>query len=124
MPRAANLLRLLPAMLPLCLTYSPPPHNEYNTSGGPIEGKLNVHLVPHSHNDVGWQLTVDQYAARDVFYIIETVVDALAANQHRRFIYAEVAYFSRWWDRQSSGRRNLVKELVKERRLVFVNGGW
>ncbi|PSN38679.1 Lysosomal alpha-mannosidase [Blattella germanica] len=23
--------------------------------------KLNVHLIPHSHDDVGWLKTVDQY---------------------------------------------------------------
>jgi len=26
-----------------------------------VEGKLTVHLVPHSHDDVGWLKTVDQY---------------------------------------------------------------
>lgn len=33
----------------------------YNTSGGTVPGKLNVHLVAHSHDDVGWLKTVDQY---------------------------------------------------------------
>ena len=33
----------------------------YNTSAGTVAGMLNVHLVPHSHDDVGWLKTVDQY---------------------------------------------------------------
>lgn len=34
---------------------------KYNTGGGIVEGKLNVHLVAHSHDDVGWLKTIDQY---------------------------------------------------------------
>lgn len=34
---------------------------KYNTGSGVVEGKLNVHLVPHSHDDVGWLKTIDQY---------------------------------------------------------------
>ena len=34
---------------------------KYQTGGGVVEGKLNVHLVAHSHDDVGWLKTVDQY---------------------------------------------------------------
>ena len=25
------------------------------------EEKLNVHIIPHTHDDVGWTSTVDQY---------------------------------------------------------------
>jgi hypothetical protein len=43
----------------------PRPRNPFNpgciTAGAPKEGVLNVHLICHSHDDVGWLKTVDQY---------------------------------------------------------------
>ncbi|XP_051801046.1 lysosomal alpha-mannosidase isoform X1 [Acanthochromis polyacanthus] len=93
---------------------------------------LNVHLVPHTHDDVGWLKTVDQYFYGDrndiqhagVQYILDSVVDQLLKNPDRRFIYVETAFFYRWWKRQDSGMQQTVKQLVNEGRLEFVNGGW
>ncbi|CAF1141929.1 unnamed protein product [Rotaria sordida] len=96
--------------------------------------KLNVHIVAHTHDDVGWLKTVDQYyygsrgeiVRRGVQYILDSVVQALVENSDRRFIYVEMAFFWRWWNQQSDDMRNTVKQLVNEGlcRLEFISGGW
>jgi len=94
--------------------------------------RLNVHLVPHTHDDVGWLKTVDQYyygshseiQEASVQYILDTVVTSLLEDEHRRFIYVEIAFFNRWWDEQSEDRQNEVRTLVNEGRLEFILGGW
>jgi len=56
---------------------------------------LNVHLVPHSHEDLGWLKTVDQYftganASIDegsVQLILDNVVSSLLEDSARRFVY-------------------------------------
>uniref|UniRef100_H2Z3Z1 Alpha-mannosidase n=1 Tax=Ciona savignyi TaxID=51511 RepID=H2Z3Z1_CIOSA len=94
--------------------------------------KLNVHIVPHTHDDVGWLKTVDQYyyganssiAWAGVQYILDTVVQQLSVDPTRRFIYVEVAFFSRWWREQNTEVQQEVKRLVQEGRLEFILGGW
>jgi len=94
--------------------------------------KLNVHLVSHTHDDVGWLKTVDQYyygannsiQHAGVQYILDSVVSSLVQNKERKFIYVEIAFFKRWWDQQNDEMKNTVKSLVKGKQLEFVNGGW
>jgi alpha-mannosidase len=85
---------------------------------------LNVHLICHSHDDVGWLSTVDQYYTQQVQYIIDSVISALEANPERKFIYVEQAFFQRWWRVQSAERKNVTRALVRSGQLEFVNGGW
>lgn len=102
------------------------------TAAGPKPGVLNVHLVPHTHDDVGWLKTVDQYYAglnnsiqnANVKFILDSVVRSLAANPDRKFTYVEIAFFHRWWVQQDEATQTLVKRLVKDGQLQFVNGGW
>jgi len=85
---------------------------------------LTVHLVPHSHDDVGWQVTVDQYYIGSVQYILTTVIEQLLVNPDRKFIYVEQAYFQRWWRQQNDEVQQQVRDLVANGQLEFINGGW
>ena len=41
-----------------------------------------------------------------------------------RFILGEMAFFHRWWKAQNETSRNIVKRLVENGQLEFINGGW
>lgn len=93
---------------------------------------LNVHVVAHTHDDVGWLKTPDEYyyganeSIQDagVQYILDTVIVALQQNPSRKFIYVEIAFFFRWWREQDEATRQIVKKLVASGQLEFINGGW
>uniref|UniRef100_A0A7N0UN86 Alpha-mannosidase n=1 Tax=Kalanchoe fedtschenkoi TaxID=63787 RepID=A0A7N0UN86_KALFE len=103
----------------------------YNTSQGVLPGKLNVHLVAHTHDDVGWLKTVDQYYVGSnnsiqgacVQNVLDSLIPALLADRNRKFIYVEQAFFQRWWRQQSKTMQSVVKKLVNSGQLEFINGG-
>lgn len=94
--------------------------------------KLNIHLVAHTHDDVGWLKTVDQYyfgsrstiQKAGVQYIIDSVIQALLADPNRRFIYVETAFLWKWWLRQNEKVRADVRMLINEGRLEIIGGAW
>ncbi|XP_055848477.1 lysosomal alpha-mannosidase isoform X1 [Episyrphus balteatus] len=93
---------------------------------------LNVHIVAHTHDDVGWLKTVDQYyygsqtliQKAGVQYIIDSVVQELLRDPKKRFIYVESAFFFKWWKEQTPELQEQVKQLVSEGRLEFIGGAW
>ena len=94
--------------------------------------ELNVHVIPHTHDDVGWLKTVDQYfygannsiQMASVSLILDSVIAELVANPARKFIYCEQAFFQRWWAEQGEAVRATTRRLVANHQLEFVNGGW
>lgn len=70
---------------------------------------LYVHLVPHSHDDVGWLKTVDGYfnGARtdiqdaNVEMTIDTAIGELIKDPNRTYTQVEMKFFSMWWKKQT-----------------------
>lgn len=93
---------------------------------------LNIHFVSHTHDDVGWLKTVDQYFEGTnntiqkacVNCILDTVIKELQKDPKRKFTYVEIAYFSRWWDKQTNEMKTQVRKMVENKQLSFANGGW
>ena len=93
---------------------------------------LTVHVVPHTHDDVGWLKTVDEYYSGTnntiqhaaVRNILNAVTSSLRQNPDRKFTYVEQAFFQRWWRELSPDEQNATRKLVADNQLNFVNGGW
>lgn len=96
----------------------------YNACHKTDPKKVNIHLVAHSHDDVGWISTADGYYDSSVRDIITNVVKSLQANPQRRFSQVETYFFHRWWKEQNQQMRDAVTRLVQSGQFVFINGGW
>ena len=98
----------------------------------PFTEALTVHLVPHTHDDVGWLKTVDEYFSGSnntiqnaaVRNILNAVTTSLQKNPNRKFTYVEQAFFMRWWRELTPSEQDATRTLVKNGQLNFVNGGW
>jgi hypothetical protein len=74
------------------------PKNGYK----PFEEKMTVHVVLHSHDDVGWLKTkADYYSGDDpdhrsnasVKKILDSVIKGLIKNEDRTFSQVEMSFF-------------------------------
>jgi alpha-mannosidase len=94
------------------------------------DNKLNIHIIPHTHTDVGWLFTADQYfygnndMNKCVKCILDNIIPLLENEPFRTYTFSEIAYFEKWYRLQNERVRLKIKQFIKENRLEFVNGGW
>ena len=81
-------------------------------------------MVPHANVHHGWKETIDTYYNDKVKHILDNVVSFLDGHRTRKFVWAEVAYFSRWYTFTDDAMRAKVKKIIDEGRFEFVGGGW
>ena len=88
--------------------------------------------MPHSHDDVGWLKTVDEYfegtkseiQSTNVNVELTNVMNALLDNPARKFSEVEMKFFKMWWQEQNEKMKEDVRGLVKNGQLELINGGW
>ena len=86
---------------------------------------LKIHVIPHTHDDVGWLQTFDDLYYKDqkcVKCILDNMLISLADNPKRTFTYVEMAFFKRWYDEITDKQKLQVKEFIKNGQLEFANG--
>lgn len=87
------------------------------------ENRITVHLIPHSHLDPGWLLTMENYYQEKVKNILDTLIPALEKNKSRKFGWAEICYLERWWRDAKIEQRNKFRKLHERGQIEFLMGG-
>ncbi|PIC18202.1 hypothetical protein B9Z55_024180 [Caenorhabditis nigoni] len=98
----------------------------------PDPNVITAHLIPHTHDDLGWIKTVDQYfwgakpelVPVGVQYIYNTVVEELMKDPERRFSFAETGFLWRWWTSTTDKNREQFKYLIQNGQIEMIGGGW
>ena len=71
----------------------------------------------HTHNDVGWLKTVDEYFSGTdnnvqrvaVKLILDEVIAEMVKDTSKRFSYVEMKFFTMWWRNQTEELKAAVR---------------
>ncbi|GAA48315.1 alpha-mannosidase II [Clonorchis sinensis] len=88
------------------------------------EKPLEVFLVPHSHQDPGWVMTLEEYFRTKTKKCLDSTLKVLESRPDARFSYAEISFFSMWVAGLTEDEKNRVKKLLNNGQLEVVSGGW
>ncbi|KAL4220597.1 Alpha-mannosidase 2 [Mactra antiquata] len=91
------------------------------------EGSLNplsVILVPFSHADPGYGLTLEQYYSQMSHSTLDNMIIKLKEYPKMTFQWAETVFLARWFEDLDDTGKQDVRDLIKKGQFEVVLGGW
>ncbi|XP_028032101.1 lysosomal alpha-mannosidase-like [Bombyx mandarina] len=96
---------------------------------------LNVHIVPHTHGELGYTRTFPQHYTGEFMKgqqpslinmkrILDYTISELWAQEHRKFTFSDTPYLFHWWANRDATVRRMVYTLLRQGRLFIVGGAW
>ncbi|CEF61124.1 Alpha-mannosidase 2x [Strongyloides ratti] len=86
--------------------------------------KINVFLIPHSHDDPGWLKTFEEYYNDEVSKILYGMLEYLSENNKMKFVYVEMSFFELFYSTLTLKNREKIKKLLNDEKLEIITGGW
>eukprot|EP01015_Nassula_variabilis_P016683 TRINITY_DN2577_c0_g1_i10.p1 TRINITY_DN2577_c0_g1~~TRINITY_DN2577_c0_g1_i10.p1 ORF type:complete len:192 (-),score=36.16 TRINITY_DN2577_c0_g1_i10:61-636(-) len=83
-----------------------------------------VHFICHSHQDVGWVKTIDEYYTQEVKNVYNRVFAAMKQDSKRKFVAVEMAFVSRYWYEANESLKQDILNFIQNGQLEILNGGW
>ena len=80
------------------------PDPDPDTNNNPYH---QIFLLPHTHDDVGWQYTVFGYFNNSVRHILDSVTADLGSHPEHRFIWSEIKWIEMWWPLQNETTKSI-----------------
>uniref|UniRef100_A0A0K0FV29 Alpha-mannosidase n=1 Tax=Strongyloides venezuelensis TaxID=75913 RepID=A0A0K0FV29_STRVS len=96
----------------------------YDTNNKNDMRKINVFLIPHSHDDPGWLKTFEKYYEDDVSKILNGMLEYLSEDNNMRFVYVEMSFFELFYSTLPGVKRQKIKKLLSDKKLEIITGGW
>ncbi|XP_045199529.2 alpha-mannosidase 2-like [Mercenaria mercenaria] len=85
---------------------------------------LTVILVPFSHADPGYGLTIEQYYNQMTHATLDNMLVKLVQYPNMTFQWAETVFLARWFEDLDENGKETVKRLINNGQLEVVLGGW
>ncbi|KAJ2531087.1 Alpha-mannosidase 2 [Coemansia sp. RSA 1935] len=108
----------------------PGPPTDRQQPQEPLPRNLTLHLLPHSHSDIGWNLSFEGYYHTSVRQVLRRASAELWSDRARRFTWGDLAFLDMWMEDEGDTANGVLagadaaltwRQVLKE---LMLRGQW